>query len=88
MQQPVQRPPLIRAHKLQFCGVYRRLPVPRWGLAGLSTAGKGGGNEDGGVGRGRKLKEILQNDVLFTVGSVAQNEEPFKRILVLRLALF
>lgn len=62
--------------------------MSHWGLAGLSTAGEAGGNKDSDMGRGHKLKKILQNNVLFTVGLMTQNEEPFRLILVLRLALF
>lgn len=59
-----------------------------WGSAGLSTAGKASGKEDGGVGKGHGLKEILQNNVLFTVCLRTPNEEPFKCTLFLRLVLF
>jgi len=55
---------------------------------GLSASEKASRNEDGGVGRGYKLEEILQNNVLFTACSRTRNEEPFKCVLVLRSVLF
>lgn len=62
--------------------------MSHWDLAELTVAGKASGNEDGSVGGGHKLKEIVWNNVLFTVRSRTQNEETFQCILVLRLLLF
>lgn len=57
-------------------------------MVGSGGAERGREGQDGGVGRGHKLKDILQNSGPFTARSRTQNKEPFECILVLRLILF